>query len=90
VAITPANVTLSVGDKATFTAAVQGSANQTVTWTVQEGANGGGGIVTAAGVYTAPALPGTYHVVATSQADPSRTGVATVIVQAGSATGTIQ
>ena len=35
----------------------------------------------AAGAYTAPTAPGTYHVVATSQADPSKTAVATVTVQ---------
>src|SRR5205823_5480966 len=32
------------------------------------------------GVYTAPASPGTYHVVATSSADSTKTGSATVTV----------
>ena len=52
-----------------------------VTWTLREGA--AGGTVTAdaggLGVYVAPAAPGTYHVVATSVADRSKT--ATAIVQ---------
>jgi hypothetical protein len=37
---------------------------------VQEGADGG--IVSAAGVYTAPSTAGTYHVAAVSRADPSK------------------
>jgi hypothetical protein len=48
-------------------------------WSVAEGAEGGA--VDAAGVYTAPAAPGTYHVVATAGA-PARTGVAVVGVAA--------
>ena len=32
-------------------------------------------------IYTAPARPGTYHVVATSRADPGKTGVAEIQVQ---------
>ena len=71
-----------------FTAAVQGTTNQAVTWTVQEGAAGGS--ITAGGIYTAPALPGTYHVVATSQADPTRKATVDVVVQAGNASGVIQ
>ena len=88
VTVNPPNATLSVGDPQTFTAVVQGTANQSVSWSVQEGAAGGS--ISATGVYTAPGVPGTYHVVATSQADPSKSGSATVIVQAGNAAGTIQ
>jgi hypothetical protein len=49
-----------------------------VTWSVQEGA--AGGTITPTGVYTAPENAGTYHVVATSAADISRTAVAAVAV----------
>jgi hypothetical protein len=49
-----------------------------VTWSVQEGT--AGGTITAAGVYTAPANAGTYHVVAASAANPSSTAVAPVAV----------
>jgi plastocyanin len=45
---------------------------------VSEGSTGGS--VSASGVYTAPATGGTYHVVAASQADPSKTQSATVTV----------
>ena len=52
-----------------------------VTWSVQEGAPGGS--VTAAGVYTAPGTAGTYHLVATSQADATKSATATVTVATG-------
>ena len=52
-----------------FSATVTGAAVTTVTWSVLEGA--AGGAIDPAGLYTAPAAPGTYHVVATSTADPA-------------------
>jgi len=61
-----------------FTATVTGAANSTVTWSVTEGAAGGS--VSGAGVYTAPDTGGTYHVVATSQQDPTKSQTATVTV----------
>jgi hypothetical protein len=61
----------------TFTATVTGSADGVVTWSVQEA---GGGNIVATGVYTAPQTPGTYHVVATSHADPTRQAVVSVAV----------
>jgi hypothetical protein len=45
---------------------------------VQEGA--AGGTITAGGVYTAPSAAGTYHVIGTSAADPSKSATATVVV----------
>jgi hypothetical protein len=57
---------LNTGGTGTFTAAVRGSSNTAVTWSVVEP---GGGSITGDGVYTAPATPGTYTVKATSQAD---------------------
>ena len=88
VTVNPPNPTISVGDQQAFTATVAGTANQAVTWSIQEGAAGGS--ISATGVYTAPVTPNTYHVVATSQADPTKSGSATVTVQAGNAAGTIQ
>jgi len=61
-----------------FTATVTGTADTAVTWTVQEGAAGGS--ISTGGLYTAPAGPGTYHVVAARTADPSKTVVVTVAV----------
>jgi len=85
--INPKNVTLTLGDNQTFGATITGSPGAGVTWAVAEP---GGGTITAAGFYTAPGAPGTYHVVATSQLDPTQTAAATITVQAGSAQGTIQ
>lgn len=50
-----------------------------VNWSVEEA---GGGSVDANGVYTAPAAAGTYHVVASSKADVTKTGRGTVTVDA--------
>jgi hypothetical protein len=62
----------------TFTASVSGVTDGTVVWSVQEGS--AGGTITPAGIYTAPASAGTYHVVATSQASPmSSTAVAVTV-----------
>ncbi|MCW3099895.1 MAG: chiB1, partial [Chthonomonadaceae bacterium] len=67
---------------------VTGTSNTAVTWSVQEGASGGS--ISSSGVYTPPATAGTFHVVATSVADATQQSVVPVIVQAGSASGTIQ
>src|SRR6202011_798774 len=60
-----------------FTARVTGTSSSAVNWTVQEG---GGGSITSMGVYTAPNKGGTFHVIATSQADTSKSATATVTV----------
>jgi hypothetical protein len=88
VSVTPDTTTISVGDSRTFGASVTGAADPSVVWSVQEGPTGG--TVAADGTYTAPPVPGVFHVVATSAADSSRTATATVTVQAGGASGTIQ
>jgi hypothetical protein len=62
-----------------FAAEVTGTGATTVTWSVQET---GGGSIDASGLYTAPATPGTYHVVANSTAAPESRGVASVTVAA--------
>ncbi|MBM3493475.1 MAG: hypothetical protein FJX72_04010 [Armatimonadetes bacterium] len=83
VTASPHPFTLSVGDTRTFAATVQNAAQTGVTWAVAEGA--AGGTISGAGLYTAPAVAGTYHVVATSAWDNSKTGSATVEVQSGGA-----
>jgi hypothetical protein len=71
---------MTSGEPQTFTAAVTGSLNQTVTWSVQEGS--AGGTINSSGIYLAPVAFGTYHVVATSQADSTKSGRATITVAA--------
>jgi hypothetical protein len=77
--VTPATATVTTGATRQFTATVQNASNPAVTWSVQEGA--AGGTVSGSGLYTAPATPGTYHVVATSVQDPTKKDTATVTVQ---------
>lgn len=82
VAISPDSATIAPLAQQVFAATVTGTADLSVTWTVAEGSAGGS--VTASGAYTAPSATGTYHVVATSNADPARSATATVTVTTGS------
>ena len=76
--ISPDDLTLDQGATRQFTATVTGMSNTDVAWSVQEGNSGGA--VTSTGLYQAPAAGGTFHVVATSQADTSLTATVTVTV----------
>ena len=80
VAIDPRTAALATGTSLTFTASVTGSSDTTITWSVQEGAAGG---TVTAGTYTAPGSAGTYHVVATSTADPTRSATAATRARGG-------
>jgi hypothetical protein len=80
VVVSPATATVAAGAERQFAAAVTGTANTAVTWSLQEGV--AAGAVDATGLYVAPAAAGTFHVVATSVADPSRSDVALVTVTA--------
>jgi len=64
VSMDPAGVSVAPGAIATFTASVRGTPDLGVSWSVQE--SGGGSVLD--GVYTAPAAPGIYHVVAAAHA----------------------
>ncbi len=75
--VTPQAATIAAGQSLALAASVTGDV-KTVTWSIAEGP--AGGVVTAQGVYTAAQTPGTYHVVATSTADPSKSGAATITV----------
>jgi len=80
VSLAPSTASVDACQTRTFTVSVTGTSNSAVTWSVQEGASGG--TVTSGGVYRAPATAGTYRVVATSQVDSTKSGVATVTVGA--------
>lgn len=79
VAVTPGSATVPVGTSQQFSATVTGSSNTAVTWAVQES---DGGTIDAAGNYTAPMKSGSFHVVATSQADTSKSANVGVSVTA--------
>jgi len=76
ISVSPQVATLDACKGQLFTATVTNSANTAVTWTVVEA---GGGTVTN-GAYTAPQASGTYHVVATSDADPTKAVQGTLTV----------
>jgi hypothetical protein len=78
ISITPSQVAMAINGTRPFTATVGNAPDTSVTWSVQEGA--AGGTVDQQGLYTAPAAPGTYHVVATSNFDQSKSATATVAV----------
>ena len=78
VTVSPASASVSACQSLTLATTVTGSSNTAVSWSVQEGSSGG--TVTTAGVYTAPATPGTYHVIATSNADGTKSATATLTV----------
>jgi hypothetical protein len=79
VAVSPGSPSVSVGGKQQFTATVTGTSNTAVTWAVQES---NGGTIDSTGNYTAPMKAGSFHVVATSQADSSKSAAAGISVTA--------
>lgn len=77
VTINPTEATIHVGHRQTFKGFVKGIQSAGIQWAVQEP---DGGQITERGVYTAPRHMGLYHVVATSERDPSVKAVVTVTV----------
>jgi len=90
ISISPADAQTTVNGKLDFSATVSGSGETDVNWSVDEGSAGGkmvnrgaqadGGVVATKALYLAPPTPGTYHVVATSKADPTKSATAEVLV----------
>ena len=78
VTVTPNSVTVLRDATQAFTAKVTGTTNTAVTWSVEESS---GGTIDSAGLYTPPQNgAGTFHVVATSQANSAAVGAAVVTV----------
>ena len=78
VSVSPSVARLGPGESLSFAATVTGTTNDTVTWSVLEGA--AAGTIDIDGTYTAPTTAGTYHVVATSDDDSSQSATAAVTV----------
>ena len=78
VSVTPHDPVVPAGGSLAFSASVTGTADTAVTWLVSEAS--GCGSVSAAGVYAAPSAAATCHVMATSNADPTKSDTATVTV----------
>jgi len=78
VTVTPNSVTVLRDATKAFTAKIAGTTNTAVTWSVEESS---GGTIDSAGLYTPPQNgAGTFHVIATSQANSAAAGAAVVIV----------
>ncbi len=77
IAISPKSVSVTEGNTRQFIASVTGLVNTAATYAVQEG---NGGSVSSSGLYTAPAVAGTFHVVATASGNTSLTDTATITV----------
>ena len=91
ITIYPAAAKAVVGKGVDFSATVTGAPTSEVTWKVEEGDTGGqvqtrpGAYAKDDGIqlystYTAPKTPGTYHLVATSTADTSKSATAEITV----------
>lgn len=78
VSISPRSALLALSGSIAFSAAVTGTADTSVAWSVEEGT--AGGTVSGTGAYTAPPRAGIYHVVVASRVDPARSDRATLTV----------
>jgi hypothetical protein len=87
VTVTPTSTVTTLRKTLTLRASVLGPSDTSVRWSVTEP---GGGTVSASGLYTAPATPGTFRVVAESVADPRQRATATITIQSGNGNITIQ
>lgn len=81
VSINPTYKEVELGEQVMFTATVNGGSGN-ITWLIQ-GNDPDKGNVNQNGVYTAPDVPGTYTIVATSTQDPNEKATATVKVKVG-------
>jgi RHS repeat-associated protein len=89
VTVTPVTTTLSPGQTQQFSAIVSTSTNQSVNWTITPSV----GTISASGLYTAPtsvAAQQPVSITATSQANPAKSGSATVTLLPGTNDGLTQ
>lgn len=81
VEVSPASVILAANAQELFTAELAGSAGTSVDWSVQEPTGGSVDQTSdTTAVYTAPSVGGTYHIVATSRTDTTKTATVEIRV----------
>jgi hypothetical protein len=85
ITVSPSSIQLSAGAQQLFKAAVTGTTNTAVSWTVSGFGCGGSacGVITSGGLYTAPSTPPNpsfVTVTATSVADSTKSSLATVTI----------
>jgi len=83
VTVTPSTASILSTETQAFTAIVVNAIKPGVVWQVDgvQGGNAGVGVISAAGLYTPPAVAGTHSITADSVQDPSKSGSASVAVQ---------
>jgi hypothetical protein len=82
VSVSPANASIPDSGTQQFTASVQNATDTSVTWSVDGalGGNSSSGTIDATGLYTGPATDSLHSITATSNADQTKSGTATVTV----------
>jgi fibronectin type 3 domain-containing protein len=82
ISISPVRAAVTTTQPQTFAATVTGSANTSVTWSVDTIPNGNAtvGTISAAGAYTPPSTAGTHTISATSVADITKSASASIAV----------
>jgi hypothetical protein len=82
ISVSPTSATLTVSKGQQFTATVGGTSDTSVTWAVDGTAGGNAtvGVISNAGLYTAPASAGSHTVSVTSVADTTKSAKASVAV----------
>ena len=78
VSIFPPADTLRIGGQRQFSGFDRTVGQYDVTWSVQEGAEGGS--ISVGGLYTAPSTTGTFHLIATSNANPKLSATAPITI----------
>ncbi len=86
VTVSPATASVRAGDTLQFTAKVSGTMSQAVVWSVNGvvGGNAADGMISAAGLYTAPATlpnPNSISIEASSSSDKSLSGKSTIALE---------
>jgi len=89
VSVSPSSVSIAQGGQQQFTATVSGNSNQSVTWSVDgiAGGNATVGTIDSTGLYTAPSSAANHTITATSVADSTASGGATITVSGAGSTG---
>ncbi|HVG17797.1 MAG TPA: fibronectin type III domain-containing protein [Blastocatellia bacterium] len=80
ISISPVKASVRAGDTIQFTAIITGAKNENINWSAT------GGVVSNAGLYSAPSVAGTYIVKATAASDASISASALVVVTGGADT----
>ncbi len=82
VTVTPVGASIAISGTQLFSASISGTSNQAVTWAVDgiPGGNSSVGTINSGGLYTAPPMIGNHAITATSQANTTSVGTASLTI----------